>query len=189
MKPEIIIRKNFLRNFLIVLLAVFFAGSALSALVIFFNIHKPLDSHYSAIIYVITELRESLIMKTMTVNLVFFVLIAAGSGLLTLIYTHRIAGPLRRIKHCTKAIAGGNLDTKAKFRHNDAINAFADSLNDMTEFYGNKVTTLSAEVQQLHSAVNEFRTLAEEGRDTGAARDVIDMTDSKIRSILETLKT
>jgi len=170
------------------LLTVFLAGTVLTALAIYFSIHRPLGIHYSAIISVITEIRETLLIKTATIGIIFFFLIAAGAGLLTLVYTHRIAGPLYRIKQCTKAIAGGNLDIKVKLRHKDAATAFADSINEMTECYSNKVTALSSEIQHLHTAVKEFHKLVGENRDTNEAKDIISMTDKKIREILETLK-
>lgn len=188
MKPQAVIEKGFLRNFLFILLMIFITGTALSALVLYLSVHKPLDTHYSAIISIATGIRESIVATSIKTGIVFLVLIAAGAGLLTLLYTHRIAGPLYRIRQCTKSISEGRLDTEIRLRRKDAVTAFADSVNGMTQFYREKVSALSEELKNLEHAVSELDPSRGAVKDTKELRDKIHTIDRKIKMMLEELK-
>ncbi len=188
MNPINIIRKNYLRNFLLILLLIILIGTAVSALVLYFNIHRPLDTHYSAILSIITEVRESLILNVLKINLTFYLLIAAGVGALALLYTHRIAGPLYRIQMCSKAITDGNLDTVIHLRQKDAISYFADSINVMTVNYADKVKMLASEVQQLKNSIERLRELKENNGDTESLTKEIASLNNKISEIISTVK-
>ncbi|MBI4849974.1 MAG: hypothetical protein HY808_15605 [Nitrospirae bacterium] len=188
MKPEKVIKENFLRNFLLTLLLIIFFGTAVYAVVFYLNIHKPLDTHYSAIITIITDIRESLVIKTFSIGAAFFILTAAGAGLLSLLYTHRIAGPLYRVRQCAKSIAEGSLDTVIKFRSRDAINAFAEAINEMTGSYGHKVTELALEIKRLKGSLTELGTLIDNNEETKTVLEKIHSSDKRIKDIIGGIK-
>jgi len=183
-KPSKVITNNYLRNFLVLLLLVILVGTAISAAALYFNIHRPLNTHYSAIITIITDIKESLIIRTLKINLVFIFLIAAGVGLLSLLYTHRIAGPLFRIKTSAKAIAEGRLDTVIKLRQKDAISSFADTINEMTGSYSNRVSGLTNELQDLKATLAEYQSLINEGKENETTLKKINDIDKRIKELL-----
>ena len=186
-KPVKVLTDNYLRNFLVLLLLVILVGTAISTATLYFNIHEPLDTHYSAVISIITDIKESLIIRTLKINLSFVVLIAAGVGLLSLLYTHRIAGPLFRIKACAKTIAEGRLDTVIKLRQKDAISSFAEAINRMTGSYSNRAEGLTSELQDLKRALAEYQSSANEGKESETAVKRINEIDKKIQELLESI--
>lgn len=188
MKSEKVIKENFLRNFLLTLLFIIFFGTAVYAVVFYLNIHKPLDTHYSAIITILTDIRESLVVKTFSIGAAFFILTAVGAGLLSLLYTHRIAGPLFRVRQSAKSIAEGRLDTVIKLRNKDAINAFAEAINRMTGSYGHKVTVLTHEIKELKEALAEIGTLIENNEETKTVLEKIHTSDKRIKEIIGGMK-
>ncbi|MBE0433573.1 HAMP domain-containing protein [candidate division WOR-3 bacterium] len=60
---------------------------------------------------------------------VAFVLLA----IICLFISHRIAGPLHRLKMYMDKVQAGDLDVELKFRKGDAIHDVADSFNHMVE--------------------------------------------------------
>ncbi len=188
MNPIDILKKDYLRNFLLWLLVIFFIGTAVSALLLYIDIYRPLNAQYSAILSTIKDVKESLVTKTVRINVIFYLLITAGMGILVIFYTHRIVGPLHRIKQHAKSIGQGNLDAEIKFRQRDAVNSLAESLNDMTKSYSDKIEILSSEIQQLKNSLTEFKLLAEKGEDTEPVLKKIIDVDNRITKILSTVK-
>jgi len=187
-KPTKIIGKGYLTRLLLFIFCIFIIGSSVSALYLYLDIYKPLSSHYSAVLSIITEIRDSLLIKSIKITAIFYLLILAGIVILGIIYSHRIAGPLYRIKLSAKSIGEGRLDTNIKFRRNDTIHSFANVFNEMTENYNDMVTMLNSEIQQLKVATTELKTLAEKGEDTEiAVKKVLDL-DSRVKDLLKTVK-
>lgn len=98
MKISEVLSKNYLRNFLVLIGITFVFGTLISAAVLYVDIYQPLNTHYGAIISIVSGLKESLIAKTLKINLIFYIFISAGIGILSVLYSHRVAGPLHRIK-------------------------------------------------------------------------------------------
>ena len=188
MKPEKIIRENFLRNFVLILLFIFAAGTALSSVFFYMSIQEPLHAHYSSILSILSQIKESLIITTIKINIVFFILISAGVGLLVLLYTHRIAGPLYRIRQNAKSISEGRLYIKTNLRSKDAVSSFADSLNEMTEAYGQKVALIDTELKALKDTLSELQAVSEKGTNAEGIPKKILEHDNRIKDVLGTIK-
>ncbi len=188
MKHERIIGKSYLPGLILAALGIFVLSIAISALLLYLDIYQPLDTHYSAILSIISDVRETLIIKTLKISGISSLLIILGLMALVIFYTHRIAGPLYRIKVCAKSIGEGRLGTKVKFRQRDVIHPFAASLNEMTYSYSEKVRALTLEINELKSAVTELKSLTENGNDTDAALKKALDKDSQIKGLLDSIK-
>ncbi|MEK6527890.1 MAG: hypothetical protein AAB089_07515 [Nitrospirota bacterium] len=188
LKPTEVIRKGYLTRFLLLLICIFFIGTITSTIYLYLDIYRPLNTHYSAILSIITEIKETLIIRTLRINAFFFLLISAGIVILEIMYTHRIAGPLLRIKLYAKMAGEGRLDTDIKFRHKDAINSFGESFNNMTKRYSDRVTMLISEIQQFKDAIAKLKSLTEKGEDTEIAMKRVLEQDSRIKKLLNTIR-
>lgn len=101
--------------------------------------------------YKLIVLRESLI-----IFFVFGVLIAGGIAVLSLFYSHKVVGPLYRVKQSAKEIANGRLDISIRFRKGDAIHPISESLNKMINNYRERLSRLHTALQALMSESAEF---------------------------------
>lgn len=170
------------------LLLVLLLSTTVSSLVLHLNIHRPLNTHYSEILSILSDLKETLLIKTLAISALFSFLAAIGLLFISIIYTHKIAGPLHRIKSAAKGIGEGNLETKIKLRRKDAIHHFAESLNSMTESYRDRISVLSGSLDQLKDAVTEFRSLSAEGRETDSVSKNISKKNIEIHSLIDNIK-
>lgn len=188
LKPTEVIGKGYLTRLLLLLICVFIIGTTVSAIYLYLDIYRSLDTHYSAILSIITEIKETLIIRTIKINAFFFLLISAGIVILGILYTHRIAGPLYRIKLYAKMVGEGRLDSDVKFRRKDVIHSFGESFNDMTKSYSDRLTVLISEIQQFKDAIAELKSLTEEGEDTEIAMKKVLEHDSRIKKLLNTIR-
>lgn len=188
LKPTEVIRKGYLTRLVLLLICIFIIGTTVSAIYLYLDIYRSLDTHYSAILSIITEIKETLVIRTIKINAFFFLLISAGIVILGILYTHRIAGPLYRIKLYAKMVGEGRLDTDIKFRRKDVIHSFGESFNDMTKSYSDRLTVLISEIQQFKDAIAELKSLTEEGEDTEIAMKKVLEHDSRIKKLLNTIR-
>jgi methyl-accepting chemotaxis protein len=80
--------------------------------------------------------------------------IAAG-----IIFSHRIAGPVYRVKKTAEDIAGGDLRVNVRFRKGDDLHDLADALNSMI----GKVREIVKEDTELIEEINLITSRLEEG--------------------------
>ncbi len=188
MKPEDIIQKGYSKRLFILLLSVFVLFSASSAVYLYLDIYTPLSSHYSAVVSIVSDIHDTLIIKTIKINIIFFIFITAGVLILGILYSHRVCGPLIRVRIFAKAVSEGKLDTRISFREKDAIQTFADTFNDMVETHSNMVRKLRAETKELKETVRGLQVTSEEGKDIGSGMEKISNIDKNIRDILNKIK-
>ncbi len=183
-----IISKSLPRGLLLLALGLFVGFSVLAAVYLYSDVSRPLSTHYSAIVSILNDMHETLIIKTLKINALFFVLTFAGILILGIMYTHRVCGPLHKVELCSKSVAEGKIDTKIKFRKKDAIHAFGDIFNEMTNNYSDKVKELNAEADQLKKTITDIRNLAEKGESTEEDMERALEIDERIKELLKTIK-
>ena len=188
MKPGDVISKIYLRNFLFMLLVILLSSTAISAMVLYLNIHKPLDTHYSAIVMIISELHDTILIKSLTISAISSIVTAIALFSLGIFYTHKIAGPLYRIKMAAKSIIKGDLGTKIILRRKDVIQPFAESLNAMTTTYNEKIRTIHVEVDRLKDTITELKSSAESGKNRDDKLKKISDMESHINKVIHSIK-
>ena len=183
-----IITKGYLSKLLFLLLGIVFIGTATSAIILYIDTYKMFDTHYSAILSIVTEIKQTLIIKTIKINVFFYLLTVIGITVLAILYSHRISGPLYRIKLYAKMLSGGRFDTPIRFRHKDAIHSLAEVLNKMSKNYNDKTSMITTEIQGLKDAVTELDSLTEKGEDTEIVMKKVLEQDSRIKNLLSAIK-
>jgi len=187
-KPREVIKKGYLPRLLIALISVFIIGTILSAIYLYIEMYKPLNTHYSAILAIIIEIKKTLIAKSIKINLIFLILISAGIIILGILYTHRIAGPLHRIKSYAKVVSECRLDTSIRFRRKDVVHVFAEVLNSMTGSYGERLRTLTLEINELKDALAKLESLTDDDKDRESVIRRIQDIDDRIKKLLSNIK-
>ncbi len=188
MKCDEVIKKGFIVKFLLLLVGVFIIFTVLSAAYSYIHIQRPLGTHYSAIITIISGIEETLVEETIKINLFFFLLIFAGIMILGILYTHRIVGPLQSVRNSAKLVSLGKLNTEMTFRKNDAIHPLKDSFNIMTTNYRDRAEMLLKEIELLKESMTKLNSLSEEGNDTESEMKKVLDRDRRIKNILSEIK-
>ncbi len=180
-----VIAKGYLPRLITYSVMIFVVTVVLSALVLYSDVYRPLDTHYSAILKIITEVRDSLMMKTVKISSIFSLVLMIGLSGLAIFYTHKIAGPLYRIKLSARVIAKGNLKEVVKFRKGDVIHPFAESMNEYTDSCRKRLQAIKAELDTLESHLDEIVS-------SGTKEETVSLlteSDKKITDLLAIIKT
>ncbi len=188
MKPEEIIHKKHPKRLFILLLGVIVLFTLSSAVYLYQDIYRPLITHYSAVVTIVTDIHDTLIERTLKINALFFIMITAGILILGILYTHRVCGPLKRVQIFAKAVSEGKMGTRMSFREKDAIHSFGDTFNKMTEAHSDKIRKLTSEFNVLGDAVKEIKSLSEDEKDVMDGVERASEIDKRIKEVLNTLK-
>lgn len=148
-----------------------------TALFLFLFLKRTPGLSYSDSYGVISALRQELLHKSILIYGVTALLITFGIAAISLVYSHRVAGPLYRLGVEARDIASGDLSKSVRFRKNDAIHEVADDMNGMRESYKNLLSSLESGIEELKDAVSAMPDSAEGMSGKEAAE--------KIKKILE----
>ena len=116
---------RFVTRLFMVVLAVAVVSSLISTFLLYANMYRPdLESYTPLIASFIAVATTLLIELLLTIPLVFF---------LGIRQSHRIVGPMNRIKRTLEAIGTGDFSQRITLRQGDALEDLAKSINQMAE--------------------------------------------------------
>lgn len=177
-----VIKEGYLPRLLLIILGIFLFFSFLSALFLYRSLHLPLGPHYGAMLSIVAQVRESLLIKTITINLIFFVLTAIGVMLLGILYSHRIVGPLCRVKQYASALGQGRFSERIAFRKKDAVHALSSALNETAEGCEKTVKRFAHELRELENDLKSLASLTDRSEEKEALIGRLRELDERIRA-------
>lgn len=165
---------------------VLLSGAIVTALAVFFALNRNAGLTYAQSYNVMAALRHELLHKSLVIYASTSFFIMVGIALISLVYSHRVAGPLHRLGQAARRIASGDLSEPVKLRHNDVIHPLADDLNDLISSYSGILNTLELHVAELKEQISELPE-SEEALTAGKVSGAIIMVSEKTDEIRDTL--
>ncbi len=175
-----VIKEGYLPRFLILSLILVITFNFLSAILLYRSSNVPLSPHYAAMFEEINKLRGSMLITTLKIQAFFYLFIAIGVVVLGIIHSHRVAGPLYRVKVYARALAEGKYEERINFRKKDVIHPLSSVLNEMAEKHQERLRTLTAKLTGLE---NELESVNEIGEEPGQKDELI----NRLRNLDEEL--
>ena len=93
---------------------------------------------------------------------VVIAVVGAATAFVALYLSHRIAGPVYRMRRDLESFKAGNLKQVFSLRSKDELQPLSGSLNDMARSVEANITALKAEVAQLEKISSELSPKAKE---------------------------
>ncbi len=187
MKTLGVMPKKYPVNLLTKIIFLVFLGITASGILLYFTSHVWLGLTYTEGLRTIATYKKLLIKKTIFIYLITSVFILAGIVVLTVLYSHRVAGPLYRLSLSSRQIASGDLTLKVKLRERDAIHPLADSFNELTESYRARILHIKDSIAELKRASDVLDRAVE----TDIAEELqkaIDELSHRVRKLKEDMK-
>ena len=179
--------KNSISNALTIKLSlVFTACTVLAGIALYASTDIPLPPTYGEIIARVGAYQALLFRDSMYIYAIFTVLMLGGSLALCLIYSHRVAGPLYRVRVVAREAACGNFEQVVRFRKNDCIKPMADTLNALNESYCERHAVLVRDTERLDEEALKLDAAARRGDEIGV-RNAIHALDLVTESLEQTL--
>jgi methyl-accepting chemotaxis protein len=90
----------------------------------------------------------------------------------TVIFTHRIAGPLYRLRNVLKVVGEGNLTVRASIRKYDYLHQEVDCINEMIDSLRTKVRDIEAQYREAQASMLELNSAAQNSDAQDTARQI-----------------
>lgn len=175
---------------LIVTVSILVTTVLLCTVFFYYYSNKEIGQTYSQKIFTLTQFKEEIIKDSIFIYVSFAIVAMFGIVIFAVLFTHRIAGPLVRVKAIMQQIAEGNLDIVVKFRKEDVVHPLADTLNDLVNRYRKRYSVIGESVDKIHEDALEMLRLIEEGNVEAAEGKRIEIAEKteEINKILSGIK-
>ncbi|MBI4822896.1 MAG: methyl-accepting chemotaxis protein [Nitrospirae bacterium] len=185
------IRNSISARLLMKIAIVLIAGVVFSGTAFYLLARKILLSPSYAETFVSVDMYKDMVLsRSIFIYAFFTLLILCGIVILGIIYSHRIAGPLQRVKAAARELGKGNLGINIRFRERDVIHPLADSINRMAGQYKERYAKVSDAVQKMAENIPELDSAVKSKNRDLVNRAILSLSEasSEVEEILSRLK-
>ncbi len=130
----------------------FLSGLLLTSLVIWLYSYRVPAASYAENYKILSQLRNEIVCSSLVIYTVTSLFIIGSIAVLSLLYSHRVAGPLYKLGLFVRKTALGDFTGSVTFRQTDVIHPLAEDVNELIAFYRATVTQLETKAHELDSA-------------------------------------
>ena len=136
-------------------------GGAAVVLLLYFSLSRQLGDSYGSAIYTIYDLkiRALPLIFASFYSVLILGLVTAAIAAISVLFSHRIAGPLYRLEKNLDAIASGDLTVSTRFRGMDQLSSLADEMNAMVRSLNHASRSVMDSAEDLKAAEDALKAL------------------------------
>jgi methyl-accepting chemotaxis protein len=175
-----VIPKSYLRGFVIRGSFLFTAGLILISTILYYSSQQTFGPSYQGSFVRLAQLQHEMLYKSMLIYFAVMLVVSVGVAFITMVYSHRVVGPLIAFKRVIGLIALGDLTDQVVLRSHDVIKPAAESFNCMIGSYRNILDDLRNKTRELGNMTT--------GDDALLSDDEIKKRIRSIADILEKIK-
>lgn len=154
-RKKYFIKRGFQFGFILKFCILLLIGVVISTGLLFFFSQGTLTSSFQHSRLVIMNTGMAILPAAIYTNLITLGLITLATIIVTLIVSHKIAGPMFRFEKELKEISEGNLAKHVTLREEDQMTEMAESLNQMVSSLHGKVSGIRFDIENLVQSANE----------------------------------
>lgn len=162
------------------------AGVLAVTLFLYFITSRSLGGSYAQAIYSIHDLKIRIfpLIFSSFYSILILAVVTAAIALISMFFSHKIAGPMYRIARNLDLIASGDLTVNTKFRGNDQLVSLADEINGMVRALNHTVRNCGDALISVERCEQRLSALLEK-EETGEKeiREGIDALRHSIREL------
>ena len=136
------IKKDFQTRFIIKFVLILVVGGILSVLLTFMNNQDTLTAVYANSKLSVQNTSLAIMPSVVFTTLITTLALGVVAVVVTLLVSHKIAGPMFRFEKDINRIALGDLKSRIHIRKGDQFQELAVSLNDMIQSLANRVLSI-----------------------------------------------
>jgi methyl-accepting chemotaxis protein len=148
-RRQYFVQKGFQSKFILKFCMILLVGIIISIGLLFLFSENTLTSSFEQSRLVIKNTASAILPNVFLSHLIAFVLITLLTIVITLLVSHKLAGPLFRFQKELKEMGSGDLSNVIKMRKDDQVKAIADGLNHMRANLRQKILDIREEVEQI----------------------------------------
>ena len=144
-----VIPGSYFWNLALKCMLIFSGGLILMAVVFHLTNQQNIGPTYGAGFRMLSELREEIFYKSIIIYITIVLLMLIGIVIISLFYSHRVAGPVYRLSLFAGEIRTGHLENDVCLRQGDVVHPLADEMNKMVDGYRRTVEELKLELAEI----------------------------------------
>lgn len=149
------IKKKFQRDFILKFFALLILGSLISGVIIYFMSRGALTTTFDNSRLAISSTADYIFPSVLLSGIAVVVIIGLAAIIMTLLASHKIAGPLYRIGKDIDEIASGNLNIRFVLRGGDEIRELAGKLDNMSRSLSAKAAAVKAALASVEGSLKD----------------------------------
>lgn len=161
--PYRIVSRSFTSRLVTLVLSIIIITAFLSGSILYLQADKRLEQSYSRKLQAFSMYKKTILRESFYIYLVSGLVTLIGLGFFLIFYSHKIAGPLHRLRLESDKIAAGNFGTVVKFRADDHIHPLAESMTEFAKRYGELHSRLEALSEVMYNASLELDGVSHAG--------------------------
>lgn len=163
-----ILDRSFSRRVIWSIVLISAASAAATSLIYYLAIDRTLSDEYREKLLMISTYKFEIIRMSLLLFPGFSMIAVLFLGLYGVVYSHRIVGPLFRVRGVAQRLAALEFGIRTSFRDTDAIHPLAESLNRFSESVGARHAEMQALMEAIRRDAHEMRELVMKGEKDAA---------------------
>ena len=149
------IKKEFQRNFILKFCTLIVIGAILSGVIIYYYSLSTVTTTFENSRLTMKTTADFILPTILFSSAIVILLVGIATIIVTLLTSHRIAGPLFRIEKDVGEIADGDLKVRFNLRSTDEIKALAVALDVMVRNLHSKAVELKKDIATTEDAIDK----------------------------------
>ena len=178
--------KSFLAGFVLRISTLIIAIGASLTAIGFYLAPRDHVASYAGYYKLLAEVNQALVTKSLILFSFTLLLMFAGVAVISIIYSHRVAGPLFRLGMHSLKIASGDLSKPVHLRNTDVLHEMADDLNTVSARYRDTLVQLQIKTRELSDIMESEKNTPPDGQ--ADSTDEISERIDEIRELLNQIK-
>lgn len=145
-RKKLYINKSFQTSFILKFVLIIVLGGAISICLTLFTCNGTLTTSFMNSKLVVQKTCYAIMPSVIYTNLITTAVIVLIAVVVTLVISHKIAGPMFRFEKDIQRVAQGDLKSRIYIRKGDQLEEMANSLNSMIDSLNQKVSAVRAEL-------------------------------------------
>ncbi len=184
MTPESsqVIESSYLRNVVIKCFFIFVAGLIATAAIFYVMMQQPIGPTYGAGFKMLAALQQDIFYKSILIYASTVLLVIICIIVITLLYSHRVAGPVYRLTLFARQLRDGNFQSGVNLRRSDVVQPLAGEMNLMSEKFHRTLNDINWKIDELEQLTDKV------GKDEKEKLAKIEERAEKIANIISQFK-
>lgn len=162
MNPFKVVSRTFSLSLLTTITRFVIVGFLISGAFFYLYTDRYLGETYAERLVNISAYKDTLIKTNIYIYAVFAFVVLVAVALFSIYYSHRVTGPLCRLRLFAKDMADGDFGTTFKFREGDLIHPLSEAANGFSLKYGKMYSELNRVVDEMQKDALELeKSIAE----------------------------
>ncbi|MCP3676976.1 MAG: methyl-accepting chemotaxis protein [Deltaproteobacteria bacterium] len=167
------------------------AGVSLAALLLYYFTSQELGRSYGEAFHTIYNIKAKLfpLLFASFQSLLVIIVVTVAIAIISLLFSHKIAGPIFRLERNIHSIREGNLTTNTSFRTGDQIQELAETLNDLTRTLNHRVSKIKDSTYDVKRFEEQLKHLLEGNPSPQEIREAVEGMKNGVKEMQRAIRT